>query len=340
MWIEVVMDFWAAKIRTRKPGLFWWFVSAFSFLLVIWLSGLAVYALDGIPLSYLQNLPLHASFFSQGIVILYAVNGFRSFLQWLPTWARPVLKLNKEEFAEFFERAERWVSSFFPILIFAVALTLINLYLSAEATTEVFTAHSAWGLGFGFLSLMLSGTGFWIIVSLWLLVFKVSRQPLNLQLSRETSKIFRPLATPSLYAAACVFIVMSIVPFFYPPAGMPQLLMYGFFVLLGVLAFPIPFYNIHLVLVRMKKEELSKIDEETNELMAELNNTLTERPTQDSRDVKATITARLLALHIKEKAVREAQEWPVDISFFSAIAGLVLMSLGRVAVELVTRMFL
>jgi len=337
MWIEVVMDFWAAKIRTRKPGLFWWFVSAFSFLLVIWLSGLMVYALDGIPLSYLQNLPFHVSFFSQGIVVLYAVNGFRSFLQWLPTWAHPVLKLNKEEFAKFFERVERWVSSFFPILIWAITLMLINLYLSGEAATEILTAHSAWGHALSLFGFLLSGTGFWIIVSLWLLVFWV---PLNLQLSRETSKIFRPLATSSLYAAACVFLVMSIVPLFYPPAAMPQLLIYGFFILLGVLAFPIPFYNIHLVLVRMKRKELSKIDEETNELMTELNKTLAEHPTQNSRDRKSTITARLLALHIKEKTVRETQEWPVDISFFSAIAGLVLMSVGRVAVELITRMFL
>jgi len=340
MWTEVVMDFWAAKLRTRKPGLFWWVVSAFSFLFVIWLSGLVVYALDGIPLRYLYNIPLHASFFIQGSVILFAVKGFRSFLEQLPTWARPVLRLNREEFTEFFERVERWVSSFFPPLIFAIAMMFLNLYLSRQAVAESLTARSTWGLALSFFMYLFNGTGVWIIVSIWLLVFWVSRQPLDLRLSRRTSKIFRPLAIASLYASACVFLVTSLIPIFYPAASMAQLLIYGFFILLGVLAFLVPFYNIHLVLVRMKRDELSKIEEETSELMGELDKTLAERPTQDSRDRKATITARLLALHVKEKTVREAQEWPVDISFFSAIAGLVLMSMGRMVVELVMRMFL
>lgn len=328
------MDFWEEKFPIQKSGLFWWFVRVFCFLFVIWFSGLLAHAFDGMIISYVSNLSLHASFFGNGIIILYGTRGFRSFLEWLPKWARPVLKLDKAEFKKFFEKGERWASSFFPVLLFALAMTSINAHLSQQAIVEWLTVHSTWNLAFIFFLYLLVGTGIWIIVSLWLIIFRVSRQPLNLELSPQTSKTFRPLAIPSLYGAICFFLAISIVPFFYPPTSITELVIYGLFIVFGALAFLIPFYNIHLVLSRLKKHELQKIDEETNRLMGELNEALAEH---QNPAIITTITARLLALQIKEKSVNKAEEWPVNVSYFSALSGIALMAFGRLIVELVMR---
>lgn len=333
MWIEIITDFWVEKFPIQKSGLFWWFLKIFCFLFVVWFSGILAYAFDGILIRYVYNLELHASFFGNGIIIFYGTRGFRSFLEWLPKWARPILKLDKAEFKKFFEKGERWASSFFPVFLFALAMTLINFYASPQTIVEGLTAHSAWNLAFIFFLYLLVGTGIWIIVSLWLIIFWVSRQPLNLQLSPQASKTFRPLAIPSLYAAVCFFLAISIVPFFYPPTSITDLVIYGLFIMFGALAFLIPFYNIHLVLIRLKKHEQLKIDEETNELMRELNEALAKHQNKNI----TTITARLLALQIREKSVTKAEEWPVNIRYFSALSGIALMALGRLIVELVMR---
>ncbi len=280
------------------------------------------------------------SFFVQGIIILYAVHGFRSFLEWLPTWACQILRLDEHEFQRSFEKVEWWALSFIPPLIWAIATILTFSYISGSLFSEISTAHSAWNLAASFFSNLLAGTGVWIIISLWLLIFWVSRQPLNLQLSRETSKIFRPLASPSLYASASVFLLMFIVQLFYPPASVPELLINRFVILLGVLAFLVPFYNIHLVLVGMKRDELSNIDKQTNELITELNNAATGIATQDTKDRIATIMARLLATRIKGETVKEAQEWPVELGFLSAIGGMVVMSVVSAIIDFATRMLL
>lgn len=326
------MDSWEERFPIQKSGFFWWFVRVFCFLFVIWFSGLLAYAFDGVIIRYMSNLQLHASFFGNGIIILYGTRGFRSFLEWLPEWARPVLKLNRAEFRKFFEKGERWTSSFFPVFISALAMTSINLYASPQI--EGLTVHSTWNFAFIFFLYLLVGTGIWIIVSLWLIIFRVSRQPLNLELSPETSRTFRPLAIPSLYGAICFFLAISIVSFFYPPTSFTGLVIYSLFILFGALAFLIPFYNIHLVLTRIKKRELQKVGEETSKLIRELNEALVEH--QNSEKM-TTITARLLALQIREKSAKEAEEWPVNISYFSALSGIALMAFGRLIVELVMR---
>jgi hypothetical protein len=49
---------------------------------------------------------------------------------------------------------------------------------------------------------------------------------------------------------------------------------------------------------------------------------------------------RLLSLQIKEGQVKQAQEWPIDITFLSRLGGLVLVPIiGKLALELLTRYF-
>lgn len=340
MWTEVVMDFWAAKFPVQRGGPIWWFVKRFCLLFVIWFFGLLASAYDGVLTGYLLNLQFHVMFFVTGMVVLYATGGLRSFLEWLPEWASPILRLDESEFKQFLEKGERWATSFLPPSLWTVAMMLLYLSSSQETIVQSLTARSVVEFGLGLFSYLLQGTGIWIIISIWLVVFRVSRQPLDLQLSPQTSKTFRPLAMPSLYGAASFFLIIFLIPFFQPLTSILELTVFGLFILFGALAFLVPFYNIHLVLVRLKKDELLSISEETSKLIRELNETLLEQPARDSGDRIRTIAARLLALHIREKRVEEAQEWPVDISFFSALGGLILMASGRLIMTLVERIFL
>lgn len=76
------------------------------------------------------------------------------------------------------------------------------------------------------------------------------------------------------------------------------------------------------------------IDEETNKLVSELNEAFAE---PQNSTIIITITTRLLLLQIKEKSVNKAEEWPVNVSYFSALSGIALMAFGRLIVELVMR---
>jgi len=50
--------------------------------------------------------------------------------------------------------------------------------------------------------------------------------------------------------------------------------------------------------------------------------------------------ARLFSLQIKERHVKAAQEWPVDIGFVSKLIGLGLIPIiGRIATEILARYF-
>ena len=65
----------------------------------------------------------------------------------------------------------------------------------------------------------------------------------------------------------------------------------------------------------MKNNELSKISNETCQLLQNLDEN---REKRDS-DQTLSILARLFSLEIKEKQVKAAQEWPIDISFLSKL---------------------
>jgi len=340
MWTEVIINLWLEKFPIGDISWFWWFVRRLTFLFIIWLLGLFIFALDGMFILYVSNFGNYAVLFGIGIMAFIGTDGLHSFLEWLPKWARPILKLENKEFEEFFQRGERWAFSFFPCLILAMMFFLFvsteQFYVFEQTIAQGFRAYFAWNFAFTFFVWLLVGTGIWIVISQWLLIFRLSRQPLSLQLSSTTSKTFRPLALQTLYGAACVFLGTSIFAFISPPASSLDLVRFLFFVVFGALAFLSPFYNIHSVLLRLKKQELQKIEKEANKLIKDLKD-LIERPTQNSRDEIPIITARLLALHITEKSVREAEDWPVDISFFSTLVALVLTPL---LIELAMRIFL
>lgn len=86
----------------------------------------------------------------------------------------------------------------------------------------------------------------------------------------------------------------------------------------------------------MKKQELSKISEESEKLLQQLDEILAKQPAKQASDQTLTIMARLFSLQIKEKHVKAAQEWPIDISFLSKLVVLGLIPIiSRIAIMLI-----
>ena len=111
-----------------------------------------------------------------------------------------------------------------------------------------------------------------------------------------------------------------------------------FFIAIGIIGILFPFYNIHKALFKLKKQELSRIEEESQKLLQQLDEVLAEQLTTQTSNQTVAIMARLFSLQIKERQAKAAQEWPIDIGFLSKLVVLVLIPLiVRVSVEIFNR---
>jgi hypothetical protein len=100
-----------------------------------------------------------------------------------------------------------------------------------------------------------------------------------------------------------------------------------FIVVLGVVAFLLPFYNVHRVLVKLKKQELHEIEEEHNRIIQDLTGAKsTQAPDTNAHMMYLMHSiASLEVLHIRERRAKDADVWPIDTTILSAVAGLVLI---------------
>ena len=72
--------------------------------------------------------------------------------------------------------------------------------------------------------------------------------------------------------------------------------------------------------VSNRKEALEVVkEEESEQLLQQLDEILTKHSTRQFSDQTIAVMARLFSLHIKEKHVKVAQEWPIDIGFLSKL---------------------
>lgn len=267
---------------------------------------------------------------------------------WFFDWSGHILKLSEPEFGRLRDRLERFITSFYPCLAIALLLLIGGLIMpQLDAFREALMRLSGyWWLCTSFMLALLLGTGIWLIISMWIGVFFTFRQPLNIKLSRWTSRDFRPLAIWSLKCSLLYFVgaamvtavVSPIFGTFRDPFGALSVASIGFSVFFGVMAFLLPFYNIHRALVKLKKRELQKIEEESNNLMEELTETLAKHPTGDSKDYAMLI--RLNVLQIRERLVTEADEWPIDMTVLSLLSAIVLTPiLTQVIIEILHGVF-
>jgi hypothetical protein len=188
--------------------------------------------------------------------------------------------------------------------------------------------HIAWIVVMLFFLNLLSATGIWMGVSIWFTIFLISRQPLQVELSSKTVKEFRELSNLALGFAAFYFLSVAlgvILPLASEPmVSLADIVTSPFFVylMIGVIGVFLPFYNIHRTLVSLKRRELLQIEKEYELMEKQLNNAQKE-PTKSSGESLALMHS-LSSLQIRERRVKAAREWPIDIGFISKLLGLIL----------------
>lgn len=315
-------------------------VRSLCFSSIFWLSGFLIYLTSGLTgpatLTGLVTLLVYVS--ALGFLIFAASGWFHNRWNWFFNWSSGILELSETEFSKFHDRMERFNNSFFPCLIIALVWFITLGIPSFSYMLQLFgpTAFWIWLIFVNLFLTLFYGTGIWIIISMWITFYVTFRQPLNLKLSPQTNEEFRPLAIWSLKVLLLPFMVVTLVAVFWRSGqifpetwGVTQLMSSLIFIMImGVLAFLLPFYNVHRVLIKLKKLELQEIEEESNKLMQDLTLTASkdhafhseERTTQTMHSLVS-----LQALQIRERRAKEADEWPIDTTILSILAGIVLI---------------
>ena len=341
LWTELLFSYFPIDTKVLWQQM----LARFFFLFAIWLSGLLVYALDGLIVGYALNVNIYLAVFGTSFMILFGSYMVQHKLGNAVQDFRPMLKLDNAEFQKFSKRVEQFFYSIFPCLLIAVALGAFTGVLNQfqQALAGEFQLQIAWNLLFNSFGLFLTATAVWMFASIWITIFLISRQPLNVKLSSETIAGFRELSVLALWFSLFYFIGVTISNFaFFTSAqvlSLTEILLspYIFFIAIGVFGVLFPFYNIHVILLRMKKHELLKILVESQQLLKELDETLTKQSTKQNIDPNISIMHfRLFSLQVKEKHVKAAQEWPIDLSFLSKLLAMVLIPIAsKVVVMLI-----
>ena len=332
-----------AKTFTRQMLL------RFVLLLTVWFSGLLSYYIDGLIETFISIQRIYIDLFGTGFLILFGSYMVQRSLNEAIINIRSILSLNEVSFGKFHQRINLYTYSFIPCFLLSLFITFLlsdTFILQSQLLTESFELHVIWNLFYTYFVNLLSSTAIWIFVSIWITIFLVSRQPLNVELSPKIIDKFRDLSMLALWFSVGYFIALSfdilsfsisvpttsIVDFIISP--------YLFFIAIGFIGILLPFYNIHSTLLKLKKRELLKIEDETESLTKQLDDILRKESSIQQSDQTIGIMARLFSLQIKERRVMEAQEWPIDVSFISKLGGLVLMPvMTKVFVDFISRYF-
>jgi len=247
--------------------------------------------------------------------------------------------MDDSKFKKLLGRIEWYSYGFIPYLLLTLIIVVLSGNIVTLASRTLFEGfHGIWNVCITFFSGLLTATGTWICVSIWLTTYLISRQRIQVELSPETIEKFRGLAVLALQFAAFYFLAVSIgvvLPLSQTPIRsfadiiMSPILAFTAIGLIGVL---LPFYNIHRTLLSLKKQELLKIQEEFERLEITLDEILT-KPTEQLSNQTTDVTLRIFSLQVKERRIRAAKEWPIDIGFISKLLGLVL---APIAVEILT----
>ena len=85
----------------------------------------------------------------------------------------------------------------------------------------------------------------------------------------------------------------------------------------------------------MKKQELERTEEESTRLLHQLDDLLAKQPTSQRSDQAIAKMAHLFSLQIKERRMKAAKEWPIDLGFLSKLVGLAIAA--RAIIDILTR---
>jgi len=310
----------------------------------IWILGFLVHVLEGLATDYLERLTFYLTYLCTFFLIFLGSYFVQTKLSQIIQDFRPMIKLDEKEFQKFSERLKRVIYSFFPCLLITLVLIVLADLPSQfqQALTEGLSLQLIWSLFFNTFALLLTATAVWMFASIWLAIFVISRQPLGVKLSPETLGGFRELSLLALWFSLFYFIGVSIGNMSYfvgaESFSIVEIFLspYFFFIVVGVVGILLPFYNIHLVLLKMKKQELARIFEESERLVQQLDEALKKQNSSQRIDNRIeTLHYRLFNLQIKEKHAKAAREWPIDIDFVSKLLVLVFIPIiSRILVML------
>jgi hypothetical protein len=339
-WTELLFD----RLPVDRDRVSNQIVARFTLLLLVWLSGLLVYGVDGLAEEYLSNYRLLSTLFGNGLIVLFGTHMIQRSLPEAISSFRELVDLDEGSFRRLSDRIQGLSFSFIPCLVIGLFYILLLTEVPAEVQrllVEGATSHSLWGLAFESFLYLLTSTGIWMGVSIWLTVFLISRQPLRVEISPGLIDRFRGLSMLTLWFAVFYFLAVSIGVatslIGSPAVSITEILFSPFliFIATGVACVLLPFYNIHRALVGLKLRELQEIEEEYERLRLQLE----EASRGDGSGAIAAI-GRLFSLQIRERRLREAPEWPVDVGFVSRLVSVVLIpAVVRISVELFNRLY-
>ena len=293
-----------------------------------------------------------AYFFTVVFLVLVVSGWFHNKWDWFFGWSSHILKLSETEFGKFRDRMEKFVNNFFACLAIALILFISGVIPSIPLFINTFGSMAlvVWALCLNFFLMLLLGTLIWVIVSMWITFYLTLRQPLNLKLSHRANEEFQPLAIWSLKVLFVTFVFVAIVVVFYnlgvvfSPGGFTGFVGGLIFILiLGVIAFLLPFYHVHRVLMKLKEQELLEIEVESNKLMQDLAQTAPKNHALHSEEHTTQIInslASLQVLQIREERAKEADVWPINTTILSIVAGIVLVPiLSQIIINFLSTIF-
>jgi len=206
---------------------------------------------------------------------------------------------------------------------------------------------AVWEVFFVSYMYLLVATGIWLGISIWITIFLISKQPLSIELSTGLIMKFRGLSMLTLWFSFFYFLAISIglaVNIIVSSPVQPFDFLFSplmFFVLLGLILFLLPFYNIHRTLLGIKKNELLKIESDYQRLLTDFECILktVEKPVTSSNMIEAM--ASFMYLQMKEKTVKASPVWPIDVSFITKLLSMILIpATVRISVEIFNRFYL
>jgi hypothetical protein len=317
-------------------------IRSLCFTLVIFVVGLPFYWGAGLNTNafYVGSL-VAILYFVIVIFLVFVVSGwFHNKWDWFFGWSSHILRLNETEFDKFRERMEKFINSFYACLGIAVIFVVFGMIPAGRIIMEEIgplmvrpTVMLVFLVFTNSFMMLLSGTLVWMILSLWITFYATLRKPLKLKLSPRVDEEFRPLAIWSLkvlfitFMLIAIFVVFKEIGVLVVPGGFAGAMgVLIFYIILGVLAFLLPFYHIHRVLMKLKKQELLEIEKEHDKLVQDPAKTSSTNDASDTEEhMMLSKLVSLQILEIRERRAKEADVWPIDITILSAVAGLVIM---------------
>ena len=344
IWIEWVFD----KLPLSKDNTWKQMTFRVLSLVFIWFVGLIIYSVDGKGETYFSNITPAMNFIGSGTIVLYGSYMIQKELPSVIQSFKPMLKLEEDAYNALSKRITSFSYSIIPCLLIASILMIAFSGDNAPRfELEGIGFSQIWDYLYGFFIYLLSATGIWMGVSILMTIFVISRQPLNLELTSTTIEKFKGLTMLALWFSLFYFLALSVgvVINFLGASTVTafELLFSPFmiYILIGVVTVFFPFYNIHLTLLRMKRNELTLIEEDYNTLQKKMVLVNEKGLNERSESESTALIGEILSLQLRERIVRNAPDWPIDINFITRLSTLVLIpALVRVTVELFNRFYL